>query len=757
MFEPGNLCMGCMNTSDQTAHCPTCGYKESDDNDPTINLPVRTMLVDKYLIGRVMGQGGFGITYIAYDTILRLRLAIKEFFPQGLVTRLSDRLNITSYKGDATDQFSFGMGRFLNEARTLAQFSEHPNIVTVRDFFQANGTAYMVMNYLEGLTLEEYLNRSGGRLSFKKTLDIMMPVMDALREVHRTEIMHRDISPDNIFIDKNGRVILIDFGAAREEMRAKSKSLSVILKAGYAPEEQYRSKGRQGPWTDVYAVAATMYRAITGKVPPESMDRLDEELLLLPSQAGADIDANSEAVLIKALAIRGRDRYQNIEEFQQALLGAVETFPQPGEDRKGETASGAPLWQEAQNAKSEPAGYKQANSVSGAGASAKDSGYDEQYAGGVNKDNAELLHQTGYPEEKQYEEATDIKSAAYQGSGEKFVTPSGERQSSAPTAGKGKNGLIAAIILGLLLLLGSFSLFNWLQEPGRSDMAVVNDKGSSSDPAKMLTVDIDAVYIIDYENGSIPLGELEIGARVADPSWEWEHRTGPDEWDGVPYSGSGVTKPVTWIVVAKNHYSGGEAGSVEGGANHVTLLTEEIIAKHSFDNSTNRGSLGGSNHWGDSGKPDASYGIRKFLNGSSYSGIDSNKYSLTFYDAMSAEFKNTILTTSLPNKEWDKGKFYETKDKIFLPSTTELGDRKYEYTYKIGSDWGYFKDGKDRISAIDGSNWWYFTRSPDVAYASTVRGVHSDGSLYSSGAGAADYGIRPALNLSSDILVSEIK
>ncbi len=131
--------------------------------------------------------------------------------------------------------------------------------------------------------------------------------------------MHRDISPDNIFIDTSGRVILIDFGAAREDMRAKSKSLSVILKAGYAPEEQYRSKGKQGAWTDVYAVGATMYRAITGQVPPESMDRMDEDELVLPSVLDADISNTEERNLLKAMALKKANRFQSIEEFQEAL------------------------------------------------------------------------------------------------------------------------------------------------------------------------------------------------------------------------------------------------------------------------------------------------------------------------------------------------------------------------------------------------------------------------------------------------------
>lgn len=272
---------------------------------------------DKFLLGQFLGQGGFGITYLGWDLNLDMKLAIKEFFPQGLVSRVPGQSKVISYTGETNNQFEFGLDRFLKEAKILARFEDHPNIVTVRDFFKANGTAYMIMSYVEGPTLEKYLAQSKGRIPFSKTLDIMMPVMAALREVHEAEIMHRDISPDNILINKKGRVIIIDFGAARQEMREKSKSLSVILKAGYAPEEQYRSRGKQGSWTDIYAVAATMYRCITGEVPPEAMDRLAEDDLVSPSELNIDIDSIREAALLKALSVRAEGRFQTVENFRR--------------------------------------------------------------------------------------------------------------------------------------------------------------------------------------------------------------------------------------------------------------------------------------------------------------------------------------------------------------------------------------------------------------------------------------------------------
>jgi serine/threonine protein kinase len=315
-----DLCLGCFNILNEGKTCSHCGFDESAESGNLLYLAPRTLLAGKYLIGRVLGQGGFGITYLGWDINLEVKLAIKEFFPQGLVSRYPGQSEVVSYSHTAEDNFAFGIERFLNEAKMLAKFENHPNIVSVRDFFKANNTAYMIMSYVEGKTLESYLTEQGNIISFETALSIIMPVMDALREVHAVGIMHRDISPDNILIDQRGRIMVIDFGAAREEIRGKSKSLSVLLKAGYAPEEQYRSRGDQGPWTDVYAVAATYYRMITGIIPPESMDRLAEDTLVKPSTYGIEINAAQEQVLLKALAVRAADRYRSMEEFQKDLL-----------------------------------------------------------------------------------------------------------------------------------------------------------------------------------------------------------------------------------------------------------------------------------------------------------------------------------------------------------------------------------------------------------------------------------------------------
>jgi serine/threonine protein kinase len=242
-----NLCLGCMEDKGVSQTCPHCGYSEGAAPESLLHLPPSKVLQNKYLLGRVLGQGGFGITYLAWDKTLNIKLAIKEYLPQQLATRSAGQYTVTVYKSSLAEEFNYGLNKFLEEARTLARFNEHPNIVTVRDYFEANNTAYLVMNYHEGVTLQKYLTSKGGKISVEQALLVFMPVMDALKEVHAEGILHRDISPDNLLIDKNGRVILIDFGAARQAMGEKSKSLSVIMKAGYSPPEQYQSRGKPGP------------------------------------------------------------------------------------------------------------------------------------------------------------------------------------------------------------------------------------------------------------------------------------------------------------------------------------------------------------------------------------------------------------------------------------------------------------------------------------------------------------------------------
>lgn len=279
------------------------------------------MLNNRYVIEKVLGEGGFGITYKGVDKLLAVEVAIKEYFPQGFVTRnnvYSEEITITQTKYE--ELFQKGKERFLSEARILAKFNKEPGIVSVTDFFEENNTAYIVMEYLEGITLKDYIE-SNGLLSMNDMLGLMSPLMEALDAVHKEGLIHRDISPDNIMLLSNGGIKLMDFGAARTYTEFGQKSLSIMLKHGYAPEEQYRTHGVQGPWTDIYALSATIYKCITGQTPLESLQRVLADTLQSPSQLGVQIQPWQEYALMKGLSVRQQDRYQNVREFCQDLYG----------------------------------------------------------------------------------------------------------------------------------------------------------------------------------------------------------------------------------------------------------------------------------------------------------------------------------------------------------------------------------------------------------------------------------------------------
>jgi len=312
--------MGCMESKGDIVNCPRCGWPEGAPAQSPIHLEPGTRVGNgRYVLGRVLGHGGFGITYLAFDFELGRKRAVKEYLPRDFATRGSQQKQVTVY---SADDFQHGLNKFLDEANVLVRFADHPGIVSVLDFFAENDTAYLVMDYLEGLTFKQYLDQQGGSLSAETALAIMMPVMDALEEVHSTGLLHRDISPDNIYITYGKQVKVLDFGAARHAMREHSKSLSVILKPGYAPEEQYRTRGKQGPWTDVYAVAATLYRAIVGQVPTEALERLEADSLAPPSAFGIVIRPEMEAAIMKALHVRAGDRFQTMRQFQRAIAGS---------------------------------------------------------------------------------------------------------------------------------------------------------------------------------------------------------------------------------------------------------------------------------------------------------------------------------------------------------------------------------------------------------------------------------------------------
>jgi serine/threonine protein kinase len=315
--------MGCMQDRGSAEKCPHCAWREGDPAESPLQLPPRTVVNGCYLIGRALGQGGFGITYLSWDLNLDRRLAIKEYFPRDLCVRSRDECIVQAVTEKMRDSYKDGLNKFLDEGKTLARFQDNPGIVPVLTFFPENGTAYIVMSYVEGQTFKQYLEQHGGKLGFEEALGMLAPLMDTLKEVHAVGMLHRDISPDNIYVTRNGQMKLLDFGNARFAIGEQSRSLDVILKPGYAPYEQYQSRGKQGPWTDVYALSATLYRAVTGRTPSPAPDRMAHDDLIPPSRLGAKIPPQSESVLLAALSLRQGERPQSVVDLKRALLGTV--------------------------------------------------------------------------------------------------------------------------------------------------------------------------------------------------------------------------------------------------------------------------------------------------------------------------------------------------------------------------------------------------------------------------------------------------
>lgn len=316
-----NICLYCFGDLDSNRVCMNCHHKSDDTPSPPHHLPQRTVLgtQNRYLIGKALGEGGFGITYLAWDLQQGIKVAVKEYFPSGYVTRVAgnNQVIINSKQNQAAS--NRGLKRFVEEARALAKIKNLAGVVNVRDFFSANGTAYIVMEFLDGVSLKKYLQRKGGKISVDEVLTIMRPVMESLTQVHKIGLIHRDISPDNILITKFNEVKLIDFGAAKYS-NPDGRSLSIVLKQGFAPPEQYDTHGEQGPWTDVYALGVTVYYAITGTLPPESIRvMMGKESIKRPSELGVAIDPGVENALMKCLAVDRKKRYQDVQSMINGL------------------------------------------------------------------------------------------------------------------------------------------------------------------------------------------------------------------------------------------------------------------------------------------------------------------------------------------------------------------------------------------------------------------------------------------------------
>lgn len=316
-------CYNCMRElTEGESYCRYCKKETAPDNI-THHLVPGTVLNGKYMVGNSIGEGGFGITYIGRDMTLDMRIAIKEFFPNGYANRNNTLSNdVTLNYSNKGEYFKQGKERFLQEAKNIAKFSSERGIVDVRDYFEENNTAYIIMEYLDGITLSRRIDTEGA-MPAEKVFNLMLPIISSLDKMHSEHILHRDISPDNIMLLNDGTLKLMDFGSARYFTDEGSKTMSVMFKPGYAPYEQYNTNGKQGPWTDVYGLCATMYKCITGSAPIDSLDRYRRDNLQKPSMLGINISASLENVLMYGLAVYTENRCPSMRRLRELIEQAL--------------------------------------------------------------------------------------------------------------------------------------------------------------------------------------------------------------------------------------------------------------------------------------------------------------------------------------------------------------------------------------------------------------------------------------------------
>lgn len=318
-------CIGCMEDMGAAAgnYCPYCGYDNSGNasGHPCAMHP-NTILHGRYLVGRMLGQGGFAITYIGFDLVLNVKVAVKEYFPMGAVAREGRSNTLRWNSVNNTEQRQGAYESFLREARKTAKIDQIPSIVRVRDTFYENETAYIVMDYVEGVTLKEKLKREG-IMSFPACVALLTPMMEGLAKVHETGLIHRDISPDNIMVQPDGSVKLLDLGAAKDMSASQSPQSQLVAKNGFSPLEQYTQAGQIGPWTDIYALCATIYYCITGNLLPSALDRMNNPELNFALPMGKRLPASAEAALKAGLEVDSKNRTRDVKELLNQLNGAV--------------------------------------------------------------------------------------------------------------------------------------------------------------------------------------------------------------------------------------------------------------------------------------------------------------------------------------------------------------------------------------------------------------------------------------------------
>lgn len=319
------FCYSCMHQltdeDGEQGTCPYCAEPLDLPCDTTLYLKPGTILQEKFIVGKVLGAGGFGNTYVGWNKLLQCKVAIKEYFPRHLAARKDENVTITISNTDNQERFRTGLNQFMEEARNLASLQDVKGVTQVYTFFEENGTGYIIMEFLEGKDIKTILEQRHNQVDYDWSRRVILTVLYTLREIHAKGILHRDIAPDNIYVTNEGVIKLIDFGAAKHSAEMTNEKTEIVLKAGYAPIEQYSRLTQQGPYTDLYAVAALFYRLLTGAKPQPANERMKNDTLRTLSDLGIAIPEQAEMAIMICLNVQPKFRLQSAEEFMEALEG----------------------------------------------------------------------------------------------------------------------------------------------------------------------------------------------------------------------------------------------------------------------------------------------------------------------------------------------------------------------------------------------------------------------------------------------------
>ena len=340
-------CYGCMNEYQTDSWiCPNCGYDQRTAPENALHMRPGSVLSNRYLIGKVLGFGGFGVTYLAWDHVLQQRVAIKEYLPSEFATRAAGKTEVTVFSANKAQQFADGMRKFVEEAKRLAKFQNEPGIVRIYDSFEANNTAYVIMEFLDGETLDDYLKRVG-KVSVEQAIDMLLPVIKSLSVLHKGGVIYGAVSPYTIMVLHDGKAKLLESWNPACWDAPQAISPSVTVNHGYSAPEQYPGQGHTGSYTDIYAVGATVYRMTTGITPPDALKRSAQNnrkkgsILLRPSKF-CTISKSQEKALLNAMGVTVEERTQSISEFLEQLQ--TKKLAKRAEEKKLSDYLAGPSW-----------------------------------------------------------------------------------------------------------------------------------------------------------------------------------------------------------------------------------------------------------------------------------------------------------------------------------------------------------------------------------------------------------------------------